>query len=147
MNATKIIFSSKKDPLFFLFILCFLAFSLFLLFKLDSNFLNSETLAPFIIVVSSNLLLFWLFFGTFYIIKNNHIHFRSGPFFGKISCQNIRKIVSGKTLWVGYRPATARKGLIIYYNKFDEIYFSPKNQTEFIELLTQLNPNIIVEST
>jgi len=39
------------------------------------------------------------------------------------------------TMWSGFRPATARKGIIVKYNKYDEIYFSPDSNESFIQAL------------
>ncbi len=87
--------------------------------------------------------LFWLYFGTNYeLTKENGLIYRSGPFNGKISLERITEIIKGKTLWVGFRPATARKGLIIKYDKFNEIYISPKNNESFIEKILELNKTI-----
>ena len=87
--------------------------------------------------------LFWLYFGTNYeLTKENGLIYRSGPFNGKISLERITEIIKGKTLWVGFRPATARKGLIIKYDKFNEIYISPKNNESFIKKILELNKTI-----
>ena len=48
------------------------------------------------------------------------------------------------TLWVGTRPATAKNGVIIYYNKYDEIYFSPSDNEAFVAALLEINPEIKV---
>ncbi|WP_124980498.1 PH domain-containing protein [Nonlabens xiamenensis] len=87
--------------------------------------------------------LFWIYFGTNYELnKNNGLIYRSGPFHGTISIDRITEIVKGKTLWVGFRPATARKGLIVKYDKFDEIYISPKTNDSFIRKILELNGEI-----
>ncbi len=57
-----------------------------------------------------------------------------------------REVIKGKTLWVGLKPATARKGLIIKYGKFDEIYISPQTNDEFINRLLELNDAIKITS-
>jgi len=64
--------------------------------------------------------------------------------FGKFSVSSIQKIAINKTLWVGTRPATARNGIIIYYNKYDEIYFSPSDNEAFATALLEINPEIEV---
>lgn len=35
-------------------------------------------------------------------------------------------------------------GLIINYQKFEDVYISPKDEIDFIAELTQINPNIII---
>ncbi|HET8839525.1 MAG TPA: PH domain-containing protein, partial [Flavobacteriaceae bacterium] len=53
-----------------------------------------------------------------------------------------REIIKGETRWCGLKPATAGKGLVVKYNKYDEIYISPKTNDSFVEKLLQLNPKI-----
>lgn len=77
-----------------------------------------------------------------YSIDNSYFYYKAGLINGKIAIENIRKIEVGKTLWVGFKPATARKGLIVHYNKYDEIYISPDSNENFINELLQYNPNI-----
>ncbi|MFC6996606.1 PH domain-containing protein [Rufibacter roseus] len=90
-------------------------------------------------------LLLWIWFGTHYRISGNTLHYRSGPLRGSIPINSIRKIQLNKYLWVGLRPALGTAGLILYYNKWDEIYFSPTEKERFVQLLIQVNPKIVVE--
>ena len=69
---------------------------------------------------------------------------RSSILFGKFSISSIHKIAVNQTLWVGTRPATAKNGVIIYYNKYDEIYFSPSDNEAFVAALLEINPEIKV---
>lgn len=86
----------------------------------------------------------WIYLGTYYKIENGYLHHRSGPFFGKMKISSIRKIEyhSGWYVPVLYRPATNTVGVIITYNKFDNIYFSPQNINEFIAELKFINLEI-----
>ncbi|CAN5316271.1 hypothetical protein BH23BAC2_BH23BAC2_20870 [soil metagenome] len=110
---------------------------------------NSEmgtgTLLIILFIVGISAILLWLLFGTYYVLEDDHLVYHNGPFNGKIPIKSIRKIIKDKTLWVGYRPATARKGVIVKYQKYDEIYFSPEDNETFIEALLKLNPGIEVE--
>jgi len=54
----------------------------------------------------------------------------------------ITAIVRGKTHWIGLKYATARKGLIVKFDKYNEIYISPKTDEKFIEKILELNPGI-----
>ncbi|AFL81451.1 Protein of unknown function (DUF1200) [Aequorivita sublithincola DSM 14238] len=89
---------------------------------------------------------FWIFFTTNYELNQTHFIYRSGPFRGKIKIESIRKIEAGKTMWVGFKPATARKGLIVHYDKFNEIYISPKTNEAFIQKILELNNTIEIET-
>lgn len=105
--------------------------------------MQKEGYWPLILILIVVGFLFWLYFGTSYeLTKENGLSYRSGPFHGTIGVDRITEIIKGKTLWVGFRPATARKGLIVKYDRFNEIYISPKTNESFIEKLLELNETI-----
>lgn len=106
---------------------------------------NSTTLEFYfttIILLGSILFLFWIYYGTYYVLDQTHLHYYSGPIKGEIEIQTIREIVKGKSLWVGLKPATASKGLIIKYGKYDEIYISPATNDTFIRKILEIHPSI-----
>ena len=86
--------------------------------------------------------LFWSYYGTYYELTQTYLKYNCGPIKGKIDINEIREIIKGKTLWVGLKPATARKGLIIKYGKYDEIYISPETNDEFISHILAINDAI-----
>jgi hypothetical protein len=98
------------------------------------------------IMISIIVTLIWILLDTKYCIIEDTISFNSGPFRGNISINSIRKIEhhSGLIVPVTYKPALDTKGLIIHYNNFDDIYFSPKEEDLFLEELLKINPNILV---
>ena len=137
-------FKSKKDILFSIVIL---GLNAFLIGITIVGILNEKTKQAeywvLILIVGVAGFLFWLYFGTNYeLTKENGLRYKSGPFNGKISIDRITEIIKGKTLWVGFRPATSRKGLIIKYDKYNEIYISPKTNESFIEKILELNDQI-----
>lgn len=139
----KMKFTSRKGILFKLIVY---GFSLFLLIVFYFDFFlpneDPETLwvtLPVFLVVG---LLFWIYIGTSYELTEKELKYKSGPFWGKIEIASIREVVKNKTSWGGLKPATARKGLIIKYNKYDEIYISPKTNATFVQKLLKLKPNI-----
>jgi len=87
-------------------------------------------------------LILWLFFGTNYELKNNKFIYRNGPMSGIIDVNRIVEIEKGKTLWVGFRPATARRGLIVKYDKYNEIYISPETNDTFIDAILSIKSDI-----
>lgn len=137
-------FDSKKAILFSIIIL---GVNAFLIGITIVGILNGEmekyeywTLILILAIVG---LLFWLYFGTNYeLSQEGGLIYRSGPFNGKINTDRITEIIKGKTLWVGFRPATARKGLIIKYDKYNELYISPKTNELFINKILELNNRI-----
>ena len=61
---------------------------------------------------------------------------------GKIEISRIHEIVVGKTLWAGNRPAMASKGLIIKYDKYEDLYISPDTNEKFITEILKHKPDI-----
>jgi hypothetical protein len=98
------------------------------------------------IIIGIISMLIWILLDTKYSIKEEILYFYSGPFRGKITINSIRKIEhhSGLLVPVSYKPALDTKGLIIYYNSFDDIYISPNQEAIFLEELLKINPNIKV---
>lgn len=89
-------------------------------------------------------LMAWTWFGTSYKIDGTHLYFTSGPFRGKIAITDITQLTCGETMWAGYRPALARKGIVVRYRRWSEIYISPKDQEAFVAALVERNPNITI---
>ncbi len=134
-------FQSRKDILFF--ILVFGTISL-LVWSAVEIFMNFDwlSLIVFVIVLLTIVLLLWIYFGTSYEINQENFSYKSGPLKGKIAINRITEITKGKTKWSGIKPATAQKGLIVKYDKYNEIYISPKTNESFINELLKLNDEI-----
>ena len=98
------------------------------------------------IMIGIVAMLIWILLDTKYSVKEEIILFNSGPFRGKININSIRKIErhSGLIVPVNYKPALNTAGLIVYYNKYDEIYISPNQEAIFLEELLKINPKIEV---
>jgi hypothetical protein len=142
-NAYKMkIYKSKKD-LLITTIIIILGLIVLLLLYLDKDKIpeNPIILIPLLIPL---ILVLWIFFDTYYIIDNQRLMYHSAFLRGEIEIKEIREIVKGKTIWFGIKPALARKGLIIKYNKFDEIYIAPETNDELISALIEINHEIKV---
>nr|WP_294937303.1 PH domain-containing protein [uncultured Flavobacterium sp.] len=89
-------------------------------------------------------LVIWILIDTKYKIKDKSLNYYSGPIRGKIDIYQIRKIEHVKTFFVSsiVKPALGSHGLTVTYNKFDDIYISPKNKEAFIGELLKINPDI-----
>lgn len=109
-----------------------------------TDLLSQELLPLYVISLVVCGFFLWIYLGTYYTIDGDNLYHRSGPFYGKMKISSIRKIKyhSGWIVPVTYRPATDTKGIIITYNKFDEVYFSPKELETFINELKSINPEI-----
>lgn len=100
----------------------------------------------FIIIYAVSGLLIWILLDTKYRINKKDFYYYCGPFRGNIAIDKIRKIERWNKWYVTstMKPALDSDGLIIYYEKFDDIYISPKNKENFIKMLLEINPNIEV---
>ncbi len=115
--------------------------------------LFDDSIEPFLIIFGINLIitlfLLWTYKTTFYKIENSDLYWKSGLFKGKIDISKINKIEYHKgiivpTIW---KPALSHIGLIITYNKYDDIYISPEKSEQFITQLLETNPNITIKNT
>jgi len=111
---------------------------------LRSGISGIEAVIAFVILAATTLMMIAFYTHTYYRIEGNELRWRSSILFGKFSISSIHKIAVNQTLWVGTRPATAKNGVIIYYNKYDEIYFSPSDNEAFVAALLEINPEIEV---
>jgi energy-coupling factor transporter transmembrane protein EcfT len=143
MNELKIRFPSQRGTLFIItvFATCLLILGSAVL-GLVTGELNGHLLwilLPLIMVV---FFLLWIFFETGYELTNSELKYKSGPFKGSVGINRINEIIEGSTSFIGFKPATAQKGLIIKYDQFKEIYISPKTNKEFLTEIKQLNQEI-----
>lgn len=143
-NMSTMKFKSKKGVLSSTIILGLNTFLIGIsIFSIVTNGIKKDSYLGFILVFAVVALLFWLYFGTNYELnKEKGLLYRSGPFNGNISVDRITEITKSKTLWTGFKPATSRKGLIIKYDKYNEIYVSPKTNELFIKQILKLNDKI-----
>lgn len=142
------IFKSRKDNLFKgIMVAVLLLLFLILFFSVSDEAKTTNEVISMVVIILVLGLLLWVFFGTSYKLTSTILSYKSGPFKGDIAITDIHQIIKGKTLWVGLKPATASKGLIIKYNKFNEVYISPKTNNSFIKEILKHNSSIkIIEA-
>ena len=65
----------------------------------------------------------------------------------KIKISEIRILKHSNSLIKNnlYKPSFHYKGLEIEYNKYDDIFISPKKRDQFIAQLLEINPNIEIK--
>lgn len=135
-------YRSKKAWWIVLLVVIFLLLSVIIFFFEKERFMrNPLILLPILAPIG---LILWVFFDTVYKIEGQILKYRSGFLKGIIEIGKIREIVKGKTLWFGIKPGLATNGLIIKYNRFDEVYISPENNDDMISDIIKINPGIRV---
>jgi hypothetical protein len=138
-------FTSRKDILFSILILGTVVFLAVLsTFGIALGWIEKGDFWITIPLGVIILFLLWIYLGTNYELTETLLIYKSGPLRGKIRIDQIREIAKGKTLYVGIKPATAGKGLIIKYQKYDEIYISPLSNELFIAEILKRNPDIVI---
>ncbi len=141
------IFKSRKDSLFKIVFTTLSILFIFIFFSIVSKKnINTEDLIPLIIIIVVSIFIYYSFNATYYEITNTLFKYKSGFIKGDIPLKEIHSITKNTTMWVGLKPATAKNGLIIKYNKYDEIYISPKTNDTFIIEILKHNPNITITS-
>ena len=102
---------------------------------------------PVIVITMIVIALFlWIWFDTYYFIKNSELFYKSGFIKGSVPVSAMHEIVRhSKGLHsCSLKPALALKGLIIKYNRWDDMFVSPENAGQFIAELQAINPDIKV---
>ncbi len=94
-----------------------------------------------------SIFIFWPYFDTRYQIDGQILKYRSAYIKGEIEIGKIRSILKGKTRWVGVKPALATGGLIVKYNRYDDVYVAPEDSESLIRDLLAINPAIQVISS
>jgi hypothetical protein len=140
-------FKSRKDDLFYGFTYGSVLFLLIMaIIEFKQNGLQHYEIITYLLIVLSIGLLLWVFHGTNYELTPQYLKYQSGPTKGTIEIATITTIINGKTMWSGMKPATAKKGLIIKYNRFEEIYISPENNEIFLQEILKFNNKIEVQN-
>lgn len=138
--------SEKTIFSYFVFIILFGVFGILIYAAITSKEAIG-VLIPMGIVLAITSFLLYCFFKTNYIISKTELKYQCGNFKGEIPIDKIRKIEYNNSIFVAVtlKLGWSHKGIIIHYNKFDDLYISPENRDQFTFELTQLNPDIIIK--
>ena len=127
------LFRAKKDYTFlivFLFVLLlYSGISLFTIIYED----DYSVIWVFLIVLTFLALLFISIYKTTYFRLDQHNLFCKSLIFKKeIPYSSIKKVEKQQGIYAGIKFSTAWKGIIVHYNKYDELLISPENEEIFI---------------
>ena len=139
------VFKSKIDWFFKGFILLFFGIGIVgAIFLAKSNDNGKDILFFQVFFIGIAFFFYILKQTTDYTFKKDVLYCRSAIFHKSLPYSSIRKIEVGTTLYAGLKFSTSLHGLIIHYNKFDDLFVSPENPELFMEKLIALNPSIII---
>jgi len=135
-----LVFKSERSPLTTLIILG----ATILIIVCCINIIQHGGTGQWFVIVLALVaaMMLWMWFRTYYEIDEKNIWYRSGPVNGSVQISAIKTISKNQRLYSGLKPALGMNGCVIYYNKYDEIYFSPKDKDGFVAALLHINPAI-----
>lgn len=135
--------ANKYGPVLYIILGVFIYLLVLYFLSQDAFFDNPYLFVPFISPIALGL---WVYLGTFYRIKEGKLMYRSAFFKGEVDVSTIREIIIGKSVWneAGMKPALSADGMVIWYNRFDDVFIAPENKEELIADLLELNGNIKV---
>lgn len=96
--------------------------------------------------LATSALLLWLAVDIRYVIQENMLLVRGGPFRSKIQIQDITEIKYNPNIWVGYRVLSSKEAIEIFYRTgfMGSVIISPVDPDRFIQELSKRNPTIKV---
>lgn len=138
------IFKSRKDPLVLgiIFTCCLTIIVFLLIMYIKERATLFQILISLTPALTATGILLWMTFRITYTIGPESIDCIAGFYKERIQIDAIRRIDRDTTMWMGFKLAGARKGIIIYYNTYEEVYLSPDNNDQFIRELIKVNPAI-----
>jgi hypothetical protein len=127
-------FETKRDNTFiFIFLFVVVLYSVIASYSIIAEN-DYSVIWPFSLVLAILTLLFYLIVKTtYFVFEENQLVCRSLFFKRSISYSDIKKIEKQKGLYVGFKMSTAWKGIVVHYNKYDELLVSPEREEEFIQ--------------
>lgn len=84
----------------------------------------------------------WMLYDTYYMVEEDQLLYKSALLKGAIPIHSIAEIDKNKRKFSGLKASLSTKGMVIRYNKWDDIYISHKDPDQFISALKSINPNI-----
>lgn len=134
-----IVYKSKTSLLIKL--LFFLAILILLLFSI-----TEKSWGLCFVAISFAVIALYIFSTTYYTVYKNKLTIKSGFLFNeKIDINMIKKVKSlRKNIFSG--PGFSAHRLLINYNDHDCVIISPNLQQTFIDHLTSINPDIVIEN-
>jgi len=104
----------------------------------DSDIPFIASLIFFLIMWSTAIFLSWMWLTTCYVMHDDHLLIRFGPFKLRIPYEAIRKIKRTRSILSS--PALSTRRLEIQYHRFDMTYISPADEERMLKLLRERCP-------
>lgn len=136
-------FKSRSDILFQVILYGVCVLLLFVLYQdLTINKIDGNSYIAGVVLLSLIGLVLWILHGTYYLLNKDELKYRAAILRGNIPLESIDELIVGKSMWAGVKPATARNGIIVIYDKTKRVYISPDSNATFVKKIKELNPEI-----
>lgn len=122
-------------------LLLFCSVGLFILLLL-TNQLYGKNLLALVVVSAITAGVFYLWYNTYYQIRDGQLIYRSGVFSGAISINQIESVQCSEYPTTGNRPAMGFEGLLIRYQGGRRIFVSPADEDGFMQALQKTNSRL-----
>lgn len=122
-------YNSKRD--LWLGLLIWLPITSGFLMSVYSAFITKEAITPFIVFTVILSFIAWIWFGTYYVLKETYIIVRCGPFRERIEFADIKSMKETRNVLSSYALSLDR--IQIKYRKFGYSLISPINKEDFIK--------------
>ncbi len=132
------LFITKKDyTLFFVFLFVFFLYLGISIFSIIYDNDYSVIWVFSIVLILLAFLFISIYKTTYFRLEEDYLFCRSLVFTKRIPYSSIRKVEKQKGIYAGIKFSTAWKGLVVHYNKYDELLISPENEELFLEKITE----------
>ena len=132
------LFITKKDyTLFFVFLFVFFLYLGISIFSIIYDNDYSVIWVFSIVLILLAFLFISIYKTTYFRLEEDYLFCRSLVFTKRIPYSSIRKVEKQKGVYAGIKFSTAWKGLVVHYNKYDELLISPENEELFLEKITE----------
>jgi energy-coupling factor transporter transmembrane protein EcfT len=137
-------FKAKKGAIIaipVLFLIIMLIFSCF-----ERPFASSKIAFSFVqlILLPVVLYLCWMWFDTGYNVADGKLYYKSALLKGSINIASIHHLEINKNVYSGIKVALSSNGILVKYNRWDDIYIAPEDTAGFVAEIKRINPEITV---
>ncbi|MCA0151114.1 PH domain-containing protein [Rossellomorea vietnamensis] len=110
----------------------------------DKTLNTFDLIITFTLCVLLPFFIMWMWVTTYYVVDENHLTIRFGPFKKIVPLDTIKSV--RKTTNPISSPALSLKRLEIVYGYYNSVLISPINRDEFIEILSKRCKNIEIKA-
>lgn len=105
---------------------------------------QNEKIIAYIIGVPTLIFLLWIYFGTYYELRDKYLYCRSGPFFEKIAYEKIKSVRLKKSLLSSMALSIHRIEIKQHGKSYitGTTYISPENREAFMQELILMCNNL-----